>query len=165
MTQPQENTWNTATSSRHPTKKYGRTDVRKNSLVYARAVPKTIQQEPIRLPGSTLMNSQPTSDQPTSFCANYRPQKSDPYRVRCTLGGNLINYPGSKSSPTASIPLVKLLINSVLSTPCIYGPTQTPATSPSRKPDQDAADSITSAPALIYQSILKILSLQSMAPS
>ena len=51
------------------------------------------------------------------ICANYRPQKADPHRVRCTLGGNLINYPGPKAAPTASIPLVKLLLNSVLSTP------------------------------------------------
>ena len=38
--------------------------------------------------------------------------------MRCTLGGNLIQYPGDKSTPTASIPVIKLLIiNSVLSTP------------------------------------------------
>ena len=53
----------------------------------------------------------------TRICTNYRPQKEDPYRVRCTLGGNLIQYPGDKSTPTASIPVIKLLINSVLSTP------------------------------------------------
>ena len=61
----------------------------------------------------------PRNKRPTYIrvCANYRPQKSDPYRVRCTLGGNLINYPGPNSAPTASIPLVNLLLNSVLSTP------------------------------------------------
>ena len=53
----------------------------------------------------------------TRICTNYRPQKQDPYRVRCTLGGNLINYRGAKSTPTASLPVIKLLINSVLSTP------------------------------------------------
>ena len=52
----------------------------------------------------------------TRICTNYRPQKEDPFRVRCTLGGNLIQYPGAKSTPTASIPVIKLLINSVLST-------------------------------------------------
>ena len=61
----------------------------------------------------------PANKRPTYIrvCANYRPQKSDPYRVRCTLGGNRINYPGPKSAPTASFSLVKLLLNGVLSTP------------------------------------------------
>ena len=53
----------------------------------------------------------------THICTNYRQQKEDTYRIRCTLGGNLINYPGPKATPTASLPTIKLLINSVLSTP------------------------------------------------
>ena len=51
------------------------------------------------------------------ICANYRPQKADPYRVRCTLGGNLITYKGPTSTAVASLPVIKILINSVLSTP------------------------------------------------
>ena len=64
-------------------------------------------------------NELPSNKRPTYIraCANYRPQKADPFRVRCTLGGNVIDYPGPKSAPTASIPLVKILLNSVLSTP------------------------------------------------
>ena len=27
------------------------------------------------------------------ICCNYRPQKSDPFHVRITVGGNLIDYP------------------------------------------------------------------------
>ena len=37
--------------------------------------------------------------------------------MRCTLGGNLIQYPGPKSTAIASLPVIKILINSVLSTP------------------------------------------------
>lgn len=61
----------------------------------------------------------PSNKKPTyvRICANYRPQKADPYRVRCTLGGNLINYKGPTSTAVASLPVIKLLINSVLSTP------------------------------------------------
>jgi hypothetical protein len=46
-----------------------------------------------------------------------RPQKPDPYRVRITVGGNLIDYPGDKSQPTADLTTAKLLLNSVISTP------------------------------------------------
>ena len=64
-------------------------------------------------------NEIPHHKRPTyvRVCANYRPQKNDPYRVHYTLGGNLIIYPGPKAALTASFPLVKLLLNSVLSTP------------------------------------------------
>ena len=61
----------------------------------------------------------PSNKKPTyvSICATYRPQKADPYRVRCTLGGNLITYNGPTSTAVASLPVIKILINSVLSTP------------------------------------------------
>ena len=49
-------------------------------------------------------------------CA-YRPEKDDPHRVRWTVGGNLIDYPHDASTKTADLTTVKLLINSVLSTP------------------------------------------------
>ena len=48
---------------------------------------------------------------------DYCPQKEDPYRVRITVGGNLINYPGAVSTKTADLITTKLLWNSVLSTP------------------------------------------------
>ena len=61
----------------------------------------------------------PPDKRPTYLrvCANYRPQKADPYRVRCTIGGNLIQYNGPTAAPTASLPTIKILLNSVLSTP------------------------------------------------
>jgi hypothetical protein len=49
--------------------------------------------------------------------ADYREQKADPYRVRCTVGGNLIDFPGDKSTKAADLVTVKCLINNVISTP------------------------------------------------
>ena len=46
----------------------------------------------------------------------YHPKKSDSNRVRLTVGGDRINYPGDCSTPTADILTVKLLLNSVIST-------------------------------------------------
>ena len=46
-----------------------------------------------------------------------RPEKEDKYRVRVTVAGNLINYPGNCGTPTADLLTVKLLFNSVISTP------------------------------------------------
>ena len=48
---------------------------------------------------------------------DYRPQKQDPFRVRVTVGGNLLNVPGDLSTPTADLITTKLLWNSVISTP------------------------------------------------
>jgi hypothetical protein len=48
---------------------------------------------------------------------DYRPQKADPNRVRITVGGNLIDYPGESTTRTADITTAKLLWNSTLSTP------------------------------------------------
>ena len=50
------------------------------------------------------------------ICCNERPEKTDPYRTRITMGGNLINYPGDCGTPTADLLTVKLLLNSVIST-------------------------------------------------
>jgi len=47
----------------------------------------------------------------------YRDGKKDKYRTRITMGGNLINYPGDCGTPTADLLTVKLLLNSVVSTP------------------------------------------------
>lgn len=50
-------------------------------------------------------------------CADYRAQKKDPHRVRCTVGGNRIQYKGPTHTPTADLTLFKLFVNSILSTP------------------------------------------------
>jgi hypothetical protein len=47
---------------------------------------------------------------------DYRPQKTDPNRVRITVGGNLITYPGEVTTRTAEMVTNKILWNSVLST-------------------------------------------------
>ena len=46
-----------------------------------------------------------------------RPQKTDPNRVRLTVGGNLIKIPGDISTATADLITIKILWNSVSSTP------------------------------------------------
>ena len=47
---------------------------------------------------------------------NYHPEKSNPNRVRLTVGGDHIKYPGDCGTPTADMIKVKLLLNSVIST-------------------------------------------------
>ena len=47
----------------------------------------------------------------------YSPEKSDPYQTRLTVGGDLIAYPGDCDTPTVDLLTVKLLLNSVDSTP------------------------------------------------
>ena len=44
-----------------------------------------------------------------------RPQNADPNRTRITIGDSHIIYPGDIATPTGSLELVKLIINSVLS--------------------------------------------------
>ena len=46
-----------------------------------------------------------------------RPQQEDPDITRITIGGNNIIYPGDVGTPTASLELIKLILNSVLSRP------------------------------------------------
>ena len=48
---------------------------------------------------------------------DHRSEKKDPYRTRITMGGNLINYPDDCGTPTADLLTVKLMFNSVISTP------------------------------------------------
>ena len=45
-----------------------------------------------------------------------RPQKAETHRTRLTVGGNLINFPGDVTTPTAYLITAKLVFNSVLST-------------------------------------------------
>jgi hypothetical protein len=51
------------------------------------------------------------------FVASERPYKVESKRVRLMVGGNQIDYLGQVSTPTAGITTVKLLFNSVISTP------------------------------------------------
>ena len=44
-----------------------------------------------------------------------RPPKADPNRVQITVAGYKICFPGDVGTPTASLDLFKLMINSVLS--------------------------------------------------
>ena len=53
----------------------------------------------------------------TKLVCEVHTQKEDPYRTRITIGGNHIIYPGDVGTPTASLELVKLILNSVLSRP------------------------------------------------
>jgi hypothetical protein len=48
---------------------------------------------------------------------DYCPQKDDPNRVRITVGGNLIEYPGELTTRTADLTTSKILWNSTISTP------------------------------------------------
>ena len=50
-----------------------------------------------------------------NFVCDYRPLKTEQYRVRCTTGGDKLEYPGDASSPTISLIDTKLHLNSVIS--------------------------------------------------
>ena len=47
----------------------------------------------------------------------YRSKKKDPYRTRITMGENLIIYPNNCGTPTADLLTIKLMFNSIISTP------------------------------------------------
>jgi hypothetical protein len=46
-----------------------------------------------------------------------RPEKKETHRTQLTVGGNLIDYPGDVSTPTADLTTTKVLLNSTVSTP------------------------------------------------
>ncbi len=48
---------------------------------------------------------------------DYLSEKKDPYRARITMGGNLVNYPDDCGTPTADLLTIKLMFNSIISTP------------------------------------------------
>ena len=52
----------------------------------------------------------------------YRNGKKDKYLTRITMGSNLIHYPGNCGTPTADLLTVKLLFNSIISTPWLGFP-------------------------------------------
>ena len=45
------------------------------------------------------------------------PQKAEPERVCWMVGGNLVDYPGNVSTPTADMTTAKLIMNDTVSTP------------------------------------------------
>jgi Reverse transcriptase (RNA-dependent DNA polymerase) len=61
----------------------------------------------------------PTNKKPTyiRIVSELRPHKADPYRVRCTVGGNLIDFPGNKSTKVAELVTIKCLLNNIISNP------------------------------------------------
>ena len=50
-------------------------------------------------------------------CCQLPPPKDNPNRVRITVGGNLIDYPGELTTQTADLVTTKILWNSTISTP------------------------------------------------
>ena len=53
----------------------------------------------------------------TKLVATLWTQKEEENRVRVTVGGDKLDYPGVTSTDTASISTLKFLLNSVISTP------------------------------------------------
>eukprot|EP00804_Cyclotella_cryptica_P007736 CCRYP_001353-RA/>CCRYP_001353-RA protein AED:0.15 eAED:0.15 QI:0/0/0/1/0.2/0.16/6/0/947 len=51
------------------------------------------------------------------FVCQVRTEKDEPNRTRATFGGNLIHYPDDVGTPTADLLLIKIFLNSVISTP------------------------------------------------
>ena len=50
-----------------------------------------------------------------SFVCDYRPLKSEPYRVRLVVGGDRLSYPDDAASPTTDLLETKILLNSTIS--------------------------------------------------
>jgi hypothetical protein len=48
------------------------------------------------------------------FVCTVRTKKKDPYWTRATMGGNLINYPDDVGTPTATLLLIKIFLNSIM---------------------------------------------------
>jgi hypothetical protein len=79
---------------------------------------------PHMLTGSDTLRFVPITALPPNKQATYlrivtaeRPNKAETKRVRCTVGGDRITYPGKVSTPTAELTTIKLMLNSVVSTP------------------------------------------------
>ena len=54
----------------------------------------------------------------SNMVCDYRPTKEEKYRVRLTVGGDVLDYYGNAASPAASLIETKLLINSTISDAC-----------------------------------------------
>ena len=50
------------------------------------------------------------------ICCNYREQKEEKNHTKLMVGGDQINYSGNCGTPTSDLLMVKLLLNSVVST-------------------------------------------------
>ncbi len=50
------------------------------------------------------------------FVSLIRMEKEDPHRIQATLGGSLIHYPKDVGTPNANLLLIKIFLNSVIST-------------------------------------------------
>jgi hypothetical protein len=50
------------------------------------------------------------------FVSLIRTEKEDPHQIGATLGGNLIHYPDDVGTPTADLLLIKIFLNSAIST-------------------------------------------------
>jgi hypothetical protein len=64
-----------------------------------------------------IMRSDVPSDKKVtygSFICDFRPLKSEPYRVRLTVGGDKLPYDDDAGSPAASLLETKLLLNSTI---------------------------------------------------
>ncbi len=51
------------------------------------------------------------------FVCELKPNKAEVHRKRLTVGGDKVHYPGDVGTPTADLTLVKMHLNSVISTP------------------------------------------------
>ena len=76
------------------------------------------------IPGSNTMFFIPNTEVPLGKKVTYmrlvvtdRPQKSNPKRVRITVGGDRLDYPSDVSTRTAGMETAKILFNSIVSTP------------------------------------------------
>ena len=47
---------------------------------------------------------------------DYRPEKSNPYQTRLTVGGYRAKYPGDCGTPTVDLTTAKIILNSIVST-------------------------------------------------
>jgi hypothetical protein len=80
--------------------------------------------KPHMLSGSNTMRYIPRHALPPGRQATYscfveteRPHKAETKCVRLAVGGNLVHYPDKVSTPTADLFTVKMLLNSIISTP------------------------------------------------
>jgi len=51
------------------------------------------------------------------FVCELKPNKAEVHRTRLTVGGDKVHYPGDVGTPTADLTLVKMHVNSVITTP------------------------------------------------
>ena len=93
---------------------------------YRKELGKTTEGMPGLVKGTDTIFFIDKSNVPTTHCkdipyvpivVNYIPEKSNTYCRRLNIGGNQVNYPHERGMPTSNLLKVKLLLNSVVSTP------------------------------------------------